>query len=227
MNFSAGKAWGGFLASVLFHLAVAAVFLYGMTPRPAPRLPVIDLSLLAPSAGGGRGPEQHAAPAADPSPAPVSARPTTREESAPEPDPAAFSSDTPSSNAPSSGAPSPLDSSRAAFLPGSGSGPGPGSASSSPSRGGSSPASGYDYLREAIQREISYPAMARKKGWEGRVVVAFVILPDGAVRDVRVVRGSGFSVLDRNAVEAVRSASPFPHPPTEAEVLTPVVYRLD
>lgn len=69
--------------------------------------------------------------------------------------------------------------------------------------------------------------MARKKGWEGRVVVAFVILPDGAVRDVRVVRGSGFSVLDRNAVEAVRSASPFPHPPMEAEVLTPVIYKLD
>ncbi|MBE0603248.1 MAG: energy transducer TonB, partial [Deltaproteobacteria bacterium] len=73
----------------------------------------------------------------------------------------------------------------------------------------------------------SYPAVARKMGWEGSVVVAFVILPDGAVRDVRVVHGSGFSVLDRNAVEAVRSASPFPHPPAEAEVLTPVVYRLD
>jgi protein TonB len=64
-------------------------------------------------------------------------------------------------------------------------------------------------------------------GWEGRVVVAFVILPDGRVRDIRVVRGSGHALLDRSAVEAVRSASPFPPPPAEAEILTPVVFKLE
>jgi len=64
-------------------------------------------------------------------------------------------------------------------------------------------------------------------GWEGSVVVGFMILRDGTVRDVRLVRGSGFSILDRNALEAVRSASPFPRPPEEAKVLTPVFYKLD
>jgi protein TonB len=96
-----------------------------------------------------------------------------------------------------------------------------------PSGGGENAGRSYGYLRDAIQRGIAYPAVARRMGWEGRVVVAFLILPDGTVRNVRVVRGSGFAVLDRNAVEAVRTASPFPRPPAEAEVLTPVVYKLN
>jgi protein TonB len=69
--------------------------------------------------------------------------------------------------------------------------------------------------------------MARKMGWEGRVVVAFLVLSDGSVRDVRVVKGSGHPALDRGAVEAVRKAAPFPSPPAEAEIITPVVYRLE
>jgi protein TonB len=69
--------------------------------------------------------------------------------------------------------------------------------------------------------------MARRMGWEGKVVVAFLVLSDGSVRDVRVVRGSGHPALDRGAVEAVRKAAPFPRPPAEAEIITPVVYRLD
>jgi len=92
--------------------------------------------------------------------------------------------------------------------------------------GNGDPGEGYGYLREAIQRGIAYPATARKMGWEGKVVVAFRLLSDGSVRDVRVVRGSGHAALDRGAVAAVRNASPFPRPPVEAEIITPVVYRL-
>jgi protein TonB len=82
-------------------------------------------------------------------------------------------------------------------------------------------------IRDRIQRGIAYPAMARTMGWEGKVVVAFLILPDGSVRNIRVVQRSGHEILDRVAVEAVRNASPFPRPPAEAEVITPVVYRLN
>ncbi len=92
---------------------------------------------------------------------------------------------------------------------------------------GKSPERAYGYIRETIQRGIAYPPVARRMGWEGKVVVAFVILPDGSVRNVRVLQGSGFAVLDRNAVDAVRTASPYPRPPSEAEIITPVVYRLD
>lgn len=92
---------------------------------------------------------------------------------------------------------------------------------------GRSPERDYAYIRDAIQRGIAYPPVARKMGWEGKVVVAFLVLPDGSVRDVRVVQGSGHPALDRGAVEAVRNAAPFRRPPAEAEIVTPVVYRLD
>jgi protein TonB len=85
----------------------------------------------------------------------------------------------------------------------------------------------YAYIRDAIQQGIDYPAMARRMGWEGKVVVSFLVLSDGSVRDVRVVLGSGHPALDRGAVDAVRKAAPFPRPPAEAEIITPVVYRLD
>lgn len=84
----------------------------------------------------------------------------------------------------------------------------------------------YGRIRDAIQRAIAYPATARRMGWEGKVVVAFQLLSDGSVRDVRVVQGSGHATLDRGAIDAVRNASPFPRSSVEAEVVTPVVYRL-
>ena len=94
------------------------------------------------------------------------------------------------------------------------------------SSGAGAPAADFAWIRDAIQRAIAYPATARRMGWEGKVVVAFQLLSDGSVRDVRVVQGSGHAALDRGAIDAVRNASPFPRSPVEAEVITPVVYRL-
>ena len=88
------------------------------------------------------------------------------------------------------------------------------------------PSAEFAWIRDAIQGAIAYPATARRMGWEGKVVVAFQLLSDGSVRDVRVVQGSGYAALDRGAIDAVRNASPFPRSPVEAEVITPVVYRL-
>jgi len=88
------------------------------------------------------------------------------------------------------------------------------------------PAGDFAWIRDAIQRGIDYPAVARKMGWEGKVVVAFRLLPDGSVRDVRVVQGSGHAALDRGAVDAVRNASPFARSAVAAEIITPVVYRM-
>jgi len=92
--------------------------------------------------------------------------------------------------------------------------------------GARSPAADFAWVRDAIQNAIAYPAAARRMGWEGKVVVAFHLLPDGSVRDVRVVQGSGHAALDRGAIDAVRNASPFLRSRVEAEVITPVVYRL-
>lgn len=53
-----------------------------------------------------------------------------------------------------------------------------------------------------------YPRFARDNGWEGRVEVRMVIGADGAIASLGVARGTGYSILDEQALEMVRSAKP-------------------
>jgi protein TonB len=66
-----------------------------------------------------------------------------------------------------------------------------------------------DGIRSRIGRALLYPPLARRRGWQGRVIVGFTLGRDGGVRDIRVVRSSGFDVLDQSALSAVLSAAPF------------------
>lgn len=78
-----------------------------------------------------------------------------------------------------------------------------------------------------LRRFVEYPDQARRSGWEGKVVLSFRLGPDGEARDVSVVTSSGFPLLDRSALRALRRASPFPCcPGQETELLLPVVYAL-
>ncbi|MHB8772586.1 MAG: energy transducer TonB [Syntrophales bacterium] len=85
----------------------------------------------------------------------------------------------------------------------------------------------FTYIRDRITGGISYPRMARKMGWCGQVRIAFVVCEDGGVNDVKVVESSGFGLLDRNAVDTVRHAAPFPPPPVKAEIRMAITYRLN
>ncbi len=82
------------------------------------------------------------------------------------------------------------------------------------------------YIKEGIERKITYPRFARKMGWEGKVVVSFVIREDGTVTNIKIVKSSGFSLLDKNAVESIKKAVPFPNPPVRAKLVVPISYRL-
>ncbi len=85
----------------------------------------------------------------------------------------------------------------------------------------------FSYIRDCIMAKLGYPDMARRMGWSGQVRVGFVIQEDGCVRNVRVISSSGFELLDRNAVETVRKASPFPRPPAETDIVMPIAYQLN
>ena len=52
-----------------------------------------------------------------------------------------------------------------------------------------------------------YPPEARKKGYEGKVILRVQILPDGRVGDIEVKHSSGYEILDRSALAAVRQWS--------------------
>ncbi len=49
-----------------------------------------------------------------------------------------------------------------------------------------------------------YPRIARRRGYEGVVVLKVEILPDGRVGEILVKKSSGYPVLDRSALKAVR-----------------------
>ncbi len=85
----------------------------------------------------------------------------------------------------------------------------------------------FAYIRDIIQRKTAYPLIARKMGWEGKVTVSFIVSSDGRVRDVKIKEGSGFEILDKNALTAVFDASPFPKPPIEAQFIVPIKYTLN
>lgn len=54
-------------------------------------------------------------------------------------------------------------------------------------------------------RPPEYPALARKRGWQGRVLLAVAVGSDGSVQEVRVHGGSGHELLDEAALRAVRA----------------------
>lgn len=85
----------------------------------------------------------------------------------------------------------------------------------------------FSYIKDLINRKITYPKTARQMGWEGKVKVSFIISSDGYAKGIKILWSSGIESLDKNAVEAVKSASPFPKPPVEAQIIIPILYRLN
>lgn len=84
----------------------------------------------------------------------------------------------------------------------------------------------FSYIRDLVSKHLVYPVMARKMGWSGKAVVVFTIMEDGTASDIRLAESSGRAILDRSAVETIRRAAPFPKPPLRAEILLPVVFKL-
>ena len=72
----------------------------------------------------------------------------------------------------------------------------------------------FTIIKRAIELVWEYPEPALRHGLEGKLVLEFTILRNGALEGTRLVRSSGFTVLDEEAIRAVQTASPFqPIPP--------------
>ena len=50
----------------------------------------------------------------------------------------------------------------------------------------------------------TYPLIARKKGWEGRVIIQAEIDREGNVYEIKVLESSGFKVLDNASLETLK-----------------------
>lgn len=105
-------------------------------------------------------------------------------------------------------------------------------ASSGPPQATPAPQSGryLSIVRSRIQEKKHYPPFARDMRQEGGAVVRITIGPEGEVRTSSLVRSSGYTLLDKAAIEAVRRAQPFP-PPAEyglgpLSIDVPIHYRI-
>lgn len=82
-------------------------------------------------------------------------------------------------------------------------------------------------IRDQVSRKVRYPALARRQGWSGQVVIEFTVLLSGEVRELRVAESCGYPLLDRQALRAVAAAAPFPPPPVVATLTLPVNFELN
>jgi TonB family C-terminal domain len=83
-------------------------------------------------------------------------------------------------------------------------------------------------ISNIVQRHINYPPIARRMGWEGKVLVSFVLEPNGDIRDLKVIKSCGYEVLDKEALDAIRrSYRDFPKPPVSVVVKLPISFRLE
>jgi TonB family protein len=62
---------------------------------------------------------------------------------------------------------------------------------------------GEDSLRTYLGTSIKYPEIAKQNNQSGRVYITFVVDKGGEVKDAKVVRSSGFSILDEEALRVV------------------------
>lgn len=83
-------------------------------------------------------------------------------------------------------------------------------------------------LRTHLAQHFVYPELARRRGWEGEVVLRLRIVPPGTIEHVQVARSSGYDVIDRAAMRALGRAelSGAAVLSQSFEMQLPIIYRL-
>lgn len=85
----------------------------------------------------------------------------------------------------------------------------------------------FAYILKIIQDHISYPRQARCEGLTGKALVSFVVLENGQVANIRILRSTDYEILDLNLIETIKRVAPFPKPPIKAELRMQLTYHLE
>lgn len=76
-----------------------------------------------------------------------------------------------------------------------------------------------------------YPGLARRRGWQGIVILAVTVLEDGSAGQVALHKSSGYKLLDTSALKAVNRWHFLPGTengrPEPMEILIPIHFILD
>lgn len=88
------------------------------------------------------------------------------------------------------------------------------------------PAPDIDSIKHAYEQSIlkkidsakSYPALAVKRGKEGRVKVDFIVHSNGDISELKISYKASFSAFNDAAIKAVNAATPFDPVPPELKI---------
>lgn len=87
-------------------------------------------------------------------------------------------------------------------------------------------------LAREIAKYKQYPRIAQMRNWQGEAMLELQLDANGNLVSSRIHQSSGFEVLDKQALEMVKKASPFPRPPEALRgrsftIQVPVSFRLE
>ena len=86
-------------------------------------------------------------------------------------------------------------------------------------------------IRHDLAQYFYYPPLARRKGMQGTVLLGFGISGQGAIRNIRVVKSSGYAILDLAAQDAMQRLDKLNWyaalmPGKDMDLELPVIFRL-
>lgn len=87
-------------------------------------------------------------------------------------------------------------------------------------------------LQQQIAKHKQYPKIAQMRGWQGEAELDLHLDGNGNVLKSSIKTSSGFEALDKQALEMVKKASPFPAPPDVLKgrafnLTIPISFRLE
>ena len=87
-------------------------------------------------------------------------------------------------------------------------------------------------LWSALEKHKQYPRIAQMRGWQGEVILELLLDGNGKLKSKKVISSSGFDALDKQALDMVEKAAPFPMPPealrgNQFSIRVPIPFKLE
>lgn len=84
----------------------------------------------------------------------------------------------------------------------------------------------------AISKHKKYPKIAAMRNWQGEAIIELELDGNGKLKTKKIIQSSGHEVLDKQALEMVEKALPFPAPPealrgSNFTITVPVPFKLE
>jgi len=84
----------------------------------------------------------------------------------------------------------------------------------------------------AISKHKLYPRIAQMRGWQGEAIVELQLDNNGKLKSKKIIQSSGFDSLDKQALEMVEKAAPFPSLPealrsSNVRFKVPIPFKLE